>query len=125
MELDEHKRKLIKRAFWDYNFEPEYVVAVVTGTLPGEGWFDKNYFLRRMMEMLSWYDLINLFGFEFMNNSLTPELISGINLTPVKERYELYRKLLSGETVSPAGWSDENRRRLQSRVLFKRWYSPE
>ncbi len=108
----EEINKAIKAAFWDYNIDPNKFYSIAIGKSPASGIFTKNKILLRLLERLSWYELIDLFGIDFLKENLKPELISLIRVPELRERYESVRKFLHGEALSGSGWSDQNRKRL-------------
>lgn len=116
--------KKIKSAFWDYNVDPEEIYEIILGKRAPAGFLKKEYLLRRILERLSWYEIVDIFGIEFLKNNITPEITSGIRNNNLKTRYELFWKLLHGEAVPLAGWSHENRKRLAASLLSDRWNRP-
>lgn len=114
---------IIQKAFWDYDIDPEWVISVLEGSIPGKGFFTRDRLFLRLIERLPWYDLVRILGIEYIKNNLSPAIIFLIRNKTLRERYELIRKILYGEIISPSGWSAENRERLQRGVLFKRWHS--
>lgn len=116
--------KKIKSAFWDYEIDPDEIYAIIVGERPERGFLKKEYLLRRILERLSWYEIVDIFGIDFLKNNITTDVISGMRSNNLKTRYELFRKVLQGEAVSFAGWSDENRKRLAASLLSDRWNRP-
>jgi len=113
---------LIKRIFWDYAIDPEEILAVLLGEKKQAGKFDRRRILIRMCERLGWYDLLNMVGLEFLREHLDKKVVEGIRFPEIRERYRYARKLLSGKTVPPTGWSAENRQRIKHTLLSNRWY---
>lgn len=111
----------IRNVFWDYNINPHELYLIATDKKPGKGFFNKEYLLKRLLERLSWYEIIEIFGIDYIKVNLTPKIIFGIRNPILKRRYEFIRKVLQGEALSFTGWSDENRKRLKSSVLSHRW----
>jgi len=58
----ENIRKLLKPIIWDYHTDPYEVFEAASGRKERAGYFTQETALVRMLERLSWYDLINLFG---------------------------------------------------------------
>lgn len=112
----------IKAAFWDYDIDPYEIYLVVLGKKEGDNFFSKGKILIRLIERLSWYEIVDLFGKEFLANNLSPLIISKIRNPEIRNRYEFIRRVLQGETLSYTGWSVQNRQRLKSSVLSKRRY---
>ena len=118
---EEINRK-IKAAFWDYNIDPHDIYLIALGKKERAGFFTKERILIRLLERLSWYELIDLFGKEFLIRNLESSIIRKIRNQGIRNRYELIRRILQGEVVSNTGWSLQNRKRLKSSVLSHRWY---
>lgn len=116
--------KKIESVFWDYNIDPDELYQIVMEKKRGKGFLSKKYILKRILERLSWYEIIEIFGLDFLKKNLTAKIIFEIRNTTLKNRYEFIRIILQGETLSFTGWSVENRKRLKSSVLSNRWNRP-
>jgi hypothetical protein len=115
-------RAIMKLIVWDYDVDPYVLYEVVTGKRDKVGHFDAERILIRMLERLSWYDLLNILGMAFLRSALTPQVIKKIRLMDVREKYDFVRKVLQGETVSFSGWSPLYRERIKHTLLSDRWY---
>ncbi|MDY0092876.1 MAG: hypothetical protein RBT80_09280 [Candidatus Vecturithrix sp.] len=115
-------RKLLHPILWDYDIDPYHLFQVAIGCKERVGSFTQQTALIRMLERLSWYDLIRLFGLEELTRLLTPDLIAQLRFPELRERYELVRKVLHGEPVSFSGWSPEYRQKIRRTLLSHRWY---
>ncbi len=115
-------QKFLRPILWDYNIDPYELFELVIGTKERAGSFTHETALIRMMERLSWYDLVNLFGIEKLTHLITPQIISRLRFRELQEKYELVRKVLQGETVSFSGWSPEYREKIRHTLLSDRWY---
>jgi hypothetical protein len=114
--------KIMRLIIWDYNIDPYELYEVVTGIKETVFHFDFERVFLRMLEWLSWYDLITLLGIDFLRKNLTNEIIDKIRIQELRDKYEYARKVLQGEPVSPSGWSIEYRERIQHTLLSNRWY---
>jgi hypothetical protein len=115
-------QKLLKPILWDYQVDPYEFFLAAAGEKSRAGGFDQEKARIRMLERLSWYDLIRLFGIEGLKNLLTREIISKLRIRELREKYEFARKVLHGETVSYTGWSPEYREKIKHTLLSNRWY---
>ena len=113
---------LLQPILWDYQIAPCDFYEVATGKKERVGWFTRERVLIRILERLTWYDLITLFGIERLTEILTPELIAQLRFPELRRRYELARKVLQGEAVSFSGWSPEYRENIKHTLLSHRWY---
>ncbi|AFH49137.1 Hypothetical protein IALB_1427 [Ignavibacterium album JCM 16511] len=117
MKNEESSYKKIKDAFWDYNIDPEKLYLILHDKIPPDGMFTKAKILLRLIEVLSWYEIIDLFGKEYLKQNITKELVDKIRNPILRDRYEFIRKVLHNEAISTSGWSDKNRDRLKSSIL--------
>lgn len=115
-------QKLLQPILWDYHIAPYELYEVAIGHKERVGCFTRDRALIRILERLSWYDLINLFGIDQLTQFLTKDLISQIRVNALQERYEFARKVLQGEPVSFSGWSPETREKIRHTLLSHRWY---
>jgi hypothetical protein len=115
-------QKLLQPLLWDYRIDPYDFFEVAIGTRERIGSFTQEKVLIRMFERLSWYDLVKLFGIDRLTTLLTKKVIAQLRFPELRERYELVRKVLQGETVSFSGWSPEYRQKIQHTLLSYRWY---
>lgn len=119
-------RKLIERVLkpilWDYDVEAYAFFLTAAGEREAAGCFDQERARIRMLERLSWYDLVRLFGIEGLGSMLTHELIAKLRHGEMREKYEFARKILQGEAVSFTGWSPEYREKTKHTLLSNRWY---
>ena len=115
-------QKLLQPIIWDYHIVPYELYEVAIGQKERVGWFTQETALIRILERLSWYDLVKLFGIDTLTKLLTKEVISQIRFKALQEKYEFARKVLQGEPVSFSGWSPEYREKIQHTLLSNRWY---
>jgi hypothetical protein len=118
----EQINKILKPILWDYQINPCDFFDVATGKKAQIGSFDQTKALIRILERLSWYDLVNLFGIDGLAELLEKNVISRIRIKELREKYEFARKILHKETVSFSGWSPEYREKIKHRLLSDRWY---
>ena len=116
-------QSIIKKIVWDYDINPYELYEVVTGRKARVGQFDAKRVLVRMLEILSWYELLDILGIEFLKASLTLDIIQQIRFKDLRDRYEFIRRILQGESVSFSGWDPEYRERVKHTLLSNRWYA--
>ena len=118
------ERKL-KSLLWDYVVDPAEAYEVLIGKRQQAGPFDREKLLIRLLERLSWYDLLEILSPEGVKNTLTPEIIHKLRFPYLKERYEFIRRILHAEPVSFTGWNPENRARVGAAFLSHRRYGAQ
>ena len=116
-------KQKIKSAFWDYNIDPANIYLTVLGRKKGTGFFTKEKILVRLLERLSWYEIIDLFGKDYLTKNLTSSITGKIRNREIRRKYEFVRRILQNEAVSLTGWSLQNRKRLKSSILSDGRYS--
>ena len=77
----------------------------------------------RFLERLSWYDLLKLFGAEWLSKNLRDEVLGELRSEELRERYVRIRLVLQGKALPVSGWDPEYREKLKNRILSDRWYS--
>ena len=113
---------ILTKIIWDYDVKPYDLYLVLAGKKKSAGPFTAEKIFIRMLERLSWYDLLDIVGLDFLKRNLTGELIKNIRFHDLREKYEFVRKILQGEAVSFSGWSVEYREKIESTLLSNRWY---
>lgn len=112
----------LRGIIWDYDVDPDELFEVITGKREKAGPFDAERIFVRMLERLSWYELIELLGLEFIKNHLSKDVIRKIRFKALRGRYETIRKVLSGDPLSFSGWDHEYREKIKYTLLSNRWY---
>jgi hypothetical protein len=112
----------LRGIIWDYDVDPDELFEVITGKREKSGPFDAERIFVRMLERLSWYELIELLGLEFIKNHLSKDVIRKIRFKALRGRYETIRKVLSGDTLSFSGWDHEYREKIKHTLLSNRWH---
>jgi len=112
----------LRGIIWDYDVDPDELFEVITGKREKSGPFDAERIFVRMLERLSWYELIELLGLEFIKNHLSKDVIRKIRFKALRGRYETIRKVLSGDPLSFSGWDHEYREKIKHTLLSNRWY---
>jgi hypothetical protein len=113
----------MKLIIWDYEIDPYELYEVVTGKKGRIFHFDFERVFLRMLNRLSWFDLLDLLGIDFLRKNLSKDIINKIEIQELRDKYKFARKTLQGEPVSPSGWSDEYREKIRHTLFSDRWYS--
>ena len=115
-------KALSSKIIWDYEIDPDEIYETVIGKRGKAGPLDAQQILIRMLERLSWYDLVDILGLEFLKNAITEEVIQKIRFKALREKYETARKVLHGHPLSVSGWDTAYRKRIKHTLLSNRWY---
>lgn len=116
---------IMRHAVWDYAVDPYELYEVVVGRRAKIGHFDAERVFLRMLERLSWYDVLDLLGVDGLRSRLAPRTIARIRREDVRERYEYVSRVLQGEAVPLSGWDPASRERVRHTLLSHRWYRAE
>jgi hypothetical protein len=85
----------LKSIIWDYDVSPGELYEVITGQRLKAGPFTFDRLFVRMLERLSWYELIDFLGMEYLKQHLSQRVIDKVRFKTLRGRYETVRKLLS------------------------------
>ena len=118
-------RNIMKHTVWDYAVDPLELYEVVTGKREKVGHLDAQRVFLRMLERLSWYDLLDLLGAEELRTRLTPQTIASLQRRDQRDRYEHIRRVLQKEAVPISGWDPRYREKIRNSLLSHRWYRAE
>ena len=123
MELTRQRiEMIIKPVLWGYQIDPYEFYELAIGRRKRIGLFTPERALLRLLERLNWYELLELFGMEFLRKKLTKSLIANIHNAHLRRKYEFIRKILQGETVSFSRWGSAPHQRTEHTLLSNRWY---
>jgi hypothetical protein len=82
----------------------EEIFAVIKGRKTSAGHWDQEKLLLRMLERLSWYNLLDFFGPTLLAEKLTPQFLQKLRNKEKRAKYERLGKILRGEPVSFTKW---------------------
>ena len=117
--------KLLKPILWDYSIDPCDLYDVAIGVMDNAGGFTREKALIRILENLSWYELIDIFGLEKLKELLRKDLIEKFGNEMLRDKYEFARQSLHGEALSLSGWDPEYREKISNSLLSHRWHGAE
>ena len=118
----EEKYKILKTIFWDYNTERLNLDKVISMDFSSIDEYEFKLILNRMLERLSWYEMLDIVGVELIKKHLTAEVIGRLRSKELKDRYERIRRILFKEPLPFSGWDSEYRKRIKATLLSNRWY---
>jgi len=121
--LTKKKYRNLKRINWDYTISVEDMFAVINGEKSHAGHWNQDDLLIRMLERLSWYDLLDFFTPDILALKLNPNLLSRVHNKEKRAKYERLGKILRGETVSFTKWGAEYSAECKNTLFSNRWYS--
>ncbi|MCK5517409.1 MAG: hypothetical protein KAI39_11085, partial [Desulfobulbaceae bacterium] len=119
--MDAQQYRILKRLVWDYTISIKDVYAVINGEKTHAGHWDFDHLFIRMLERLSWYELLDLLGRQTLEEKLVPEILCYLRSTEKKEKYERLGKILRGEIVSFTKWGAGYRNEVSNTLFSNRW----
>lgn len=121
--LPEEKYKILKKIFWDYNIDLLPLNKIVNMQFDVIDKYDFDLVINRMLERLSWSDLLDILGVDLLKKILVPGLINKLRSNELKDRYERIRRILFREPLLLSGWDPEYIKRIKTTLLSDRWYA--
>ncbi|MFZ2323570.1 MAG: hypothetical protein WAV89_07735 [Ignavibacteriaceae bacterium] len=121
--LPEEKYKILKKIFWDYNIDLLPLNKIVNMQFDVIDKYDFDLVINRMLERLSWSDLLDILGVDLLKKILVPGLINKLRSNELKDRYERIRRILFREPLPLSGWDPEYIKRIKTTLLSDRWYA--
>ena len=121
--MQKHLYKALKRMVWDYDIPVEDLYDVIQGKKSHAGHWDFDHLLIRMLDHLSWYDLLDLLGRRTLEEKLVPEILQKIRSPEKRKKYERLGRILRGEPVSFTKWGPEYCQEIRGTLFSNRWYS--
>lgn len=119
---NKEKYDILTKIFWDYHVDKLPLNSIIMGDLQSIDKYTFNFIIVRMLERLSWYDLLEILGPENLKQILIPEIIDKLHSKELRAKYEFIRKILSGEDLSFTGWGDAYYQRIKHTLFSNRWY---
>ena len=120
--MDKSKEQIYRQLMWDYNISPEEVDKLVKGETEFAGHYDINSLFVKMLNNLSWYEIIEIFQIDKIKLLLTDEIINKLRFKSIQDNYARLKRLLRNETVPSTKWGSANNEQPTYPILSNRWY---
>jgi len=120
--MDKNKEKIYRQLMWDYNISPEEIDKLVNGETEFAGHYDINRLFIKMLNNLSWYEILEIFRIDKIKLLLTDEIINKIRFKSIQDNYARLKRILRNETVPSAEWGSANNEKPAYPILSNRWY---
>lgn len=121
--MDERMSQIIKKLNWDYHYPPQNILNLINKKITYCGHWDFELIFTRILERLTWYDILYIFGPKELKLNLTKTRISKIYHEELKDHFEKLRKILCGESISFTKWGPEFSKEIKYTLFSNRWYS--
>ena len=119
----EEKYIILKRIFWDYNINLLSLDKIAALQLDEIDRYELDLIINRMLERLSWFDLLDILGVDLLKKILASGSINRLRSNELKDRYERIRRILFKEPLPVSGWDSEYIKRIKTTLLSNRWYA--
>jgi len=120
--LSTESKRVIKRIIWDYNIEPEAVYQVLIGNSDRANHWNFELLFLRLLERLSWYELLNLLGEKRIKDKLSLGIILKLRNSELRAKYGRLYKILHKEPISFTGWGSALHKQFKHTLFSNRWY---
>ena len=121
--LLEEKHIILKRIFWDYNINLLNLDKIAALQLDEIDRYELDMIINRMLERLSWFDLLDILGVDLLKKILASGSINRLRSNELKDRYERIRRILFKEPLPLSGWDTEYIKRIKTTLLSNRLYA--
>ena len=88
---------ILKRIMWDYSIDAEEIYDFIMGRRKTLYHFTKEMIFIRILERLSWYEILELLPLPIIRNMLKRTTIEKLRTISLKEKYEYARRVLQKE----------------------------
>jgi len=119
----DEKYTALKKIFWDYNIEMLPLKKIASRQFPDVDKYEYDLVINRMLERMSWIELLDILGIDELKKILTRNKIKKLRSNELKDRYERIRRILFKEPLSLSGWDTEYIKRIKATLLSNRWYT--
>jgi hypothetical protein len=119
----EEKYTTLKNIFWDYNIIHLPLKNIVNKQFDSIDKYEFDLVINRMLERLSWCDLMDILGVDLLKIILVSSSINKLRSKELKDRYERIRRILYKEPLPLSGWDPEYIKKIKTTLLSDRWYS--
>ncbi len=100
--MTEEQREIYRMLMWDYDIPPEEVHKLLQGETDRAGHYDIKRLFIKMLNNLTWYDILKIMPISKITELLTPDIISKIRFKSILSKYERLQKILRREPLPPA-----------------------
>ena len=112
---------LYKKIIWDYDIPNEELERLISGEIQSCSGLPRETVLLRMLQRLSWEELVKALGHNEIKNVLETDMYKKLRDPLQRIKYEQLLRLLQGKALSFSGWDPENRERIRATLLSNRW----
>lgn len=97
-------------------------MAILDGKVKEHGFLTRERIRLRMLERLSWYELLEVLGTDAAIELAGSDLVARIRNPELRKKYEFISRVLSERIVSFTGWGVEYLQEIKHTLFSNRWY---
>ena len=116
------KSKILKRIVWDYSIDPKDIYGFINSDQKNLYHFTKEMLYKRILERLTWYEIIDCFSIDIVKQMLDKSIINELRTQSMREKYDYTRRILFKETLPISRWYNKDIQKNKYPVLSNRWY---
>jgi hypothetical protein len=114
--------EILERIMWDYDIDPSDIYDFIIGKRNKLYHFTKEMIFIRILERLSWYEILSLFPLPILNKMIAKSTIKKLRSNSLREKYEYARRILHQESLPPSRWYYKDHKQHEYPLLSNRWY---
>ncbi len=120
--MDQMEPIPVKRILWDYDVEPDELYAFLAGESDRLHHFTREMIHVRILERLSWYEILECLPVDVIKGMLNPRTISMLRTESMRKKYDYAARILHNRPLSASRWDPRNRNESEDPVLSDRGY---
>ncbi len=117
------KRILLKRVVWDYSVDADEFHAFLEGERKQFHHFTREMLYIRILERLSWYEILESLPISVIKRMLNPETMSMLRSESMRRKYDYASRILHKQALPSSRWNHGDRKKPEYPLLSDRWYS--
>jgi len=115
----------LKRIIWDYNVDTDDLLAFLTGEKESLHHFSREMLYVRILERLSWYEILESLPIQVIKRMLREDIISKLRSDSMRRKYDYAARVLHNQPLPPSRWDPENRNPSEYPILSDRRHGAE
>jgi len=113
----------VKRIIWDYDVDADGLYSFMTGKKGRFHHFTLETIYVRILERLSWYEILECLPISVIKRMLTSKTISMLRSESMRKKYDYAARILYKLALPPSRWDSRNHEKSEYPILSDRWYS--
>jgi hypothetical protein len=94
----------LKRIIWDYDVNADELRAFLEGEEKQFHHFTREMLYVRILERLSWYEMLDCLPISLIKRMLNPETLSMLRSESMRQKYDYAARILHKQALPPSRW---------------------